>query len=443
MPLGLIRRDRPERPDRAESPLRPVPTPSLGTVPTAPAPSTPPVDRGGLFSALARYPTYRRLWVGSLASSLGQWMQQVALGWLALTLTDSPAFVGLVGFTAGIPFLLIAIPAGAIIDRVDRRNLLLTCQALAASLAVIVAADVLLGNVQPWHLLLAALFNGSLQATMLPTQQSLVPMLVAREDLTNAVGINSAGQNMTRVVGPSITGLVIGGFGTGPAFLLQAAAIVTAFLLVRTVRLPPREPNAPASPRGVFEGIRLISSRPDLRTLFLLACIPTFFVFPYVQFLSIFARDILRIGPSGLGLLMASSGLGAVTGSLLIASRKQMVGAGKRLLAVIVGYGVVVTGIALSPVVFLTVPLLFIAGMMGAGYMSASNALVQLRVDNDVRGRVMSAYLLSFGLMPIGAMPMGFVADHLGTRAAVALGAILSSLFAAIVGSRSRALPAI
>lgn len=440
MPVGVIPRKPVDEANSVAAELQPVPAPSPGVSATPLAPASLPLAGGGLFSALSRYPVYRRLWVGSLASSLGQWMQQVALGWLALELTDSPAFVGLVGFTAGVPFLLVAIPAGAVIDRVDRRNLLLTCQALAATLAVLVAVDVLSGNVQSWHLLAAAVLNGSLQAIMLPTQQSLVPMLVRREDLTNAVGINSAGQNMTRVVGPSITGVIIGTVGTGPAFLLQAAAIVTTFLLVRTVKLPVREAGAPASPKGIFEGIRLIARRDDLRTLFLLACIPTLFVFPYVQFLSIFARDILKIGPGGLGLLMASSGLGAVTGSLLVASRRHMLGAGRVLLAVIVSYGAVVMGIALSPVVFLTVPLLFIAGMMGAGYMSASNALVQLRVDDQVRGRVMSAYFLSFGLMPIGAMPMGIVADHLGTRTAVALGAVLSSVIAAIAGSRSRAL---
>lgn len=440
MPVGVVPQDVQESAEPPGTLLRPVPAPPAAVAPAPAGPAAAPIAGSGLFSALARYPIYRRLWIGSLASSFGQWMQQVALGWLALTLTDSPAFVGLVGFTAGIPFLLIAIPAGAIIDRVDRRKVLLTCQALAAMLALIVAADVLSGLVQPWHLLVAALLNGSLQAMMLPTQQSLVPMLVAREDLTNAVGINSAGQNMTRVVGPSITGVVIGAFGTGPAFLLQAIAILAAFVLVRTVQLPARDMRPAASTQGVFEGIRLITSRPDLRTLFLLACIPTLFVFPYVQFLSIFARDILKIGPSGLGLLMASSGLGAVTGSLLVASRGQMTGAGRTLLAVIFGYGIVVVAIALSPYVLLTVPLLFLAGMMGAGYMSASNALVQLRVDDHVRGRVMSAYFLSFGLMPIGAMPMGFVADHLGTAAAVALGAMLSSILVAVAGLRSRAL---
>ncbi len=440
MPVGVVPQDVQEPSEPPGTLLRPVPAPPAAVAPALAAPAAAPIAGGGLFSALARYPIYRRLWIGSLASSFGQWTQQVALGWLALTLTDSPAFVGLVGFTAGIPFLLIAIPAGAIIDRVDRRKVLLTCQALAAMLALIVAADVLSGFVQPWHLLVAALLNGSLQAMMLPTQQSLVPMLVAREDLTNAVGINSAGQNMTRVIGPSITGVVIGAFGTGPAFLLQAIAILASFVLVRTVQLPARDMRPAASTQGVFEGVRLITSRPDLRTLFLLACIPTLFVFPYVQFLSIFARDILKIGPSGLGLLMASSGLGAVTGSLLVASRGQMTGAGRTLLAVIFGYGIVVVAIALSPYVLLTVPLLFLAGMMGAGYMSASNALVQLRVDDHVRGRVMSAYFLSFGLMPIGAMPMGFVADHLGTPAAVALGAMLSSILVAVAGLRSRAL---
>lgn len=395
----------------------------------------------GIFLALTRYPAFRRLWFGVLAASLGQWMQQVALGWLALTLTDSAFFVGLVGFMAGLPFLLVSLPGGILIDRVDRRRLLLKCQAGAAVLAIVVALDVLTGTVQPWHLLVVAFLNGSLQALLNPTFQALVPNLVAREDLTNAIGLASAGQNVTRVVGPSVAGLVIGAVGNGPAFLLQAAALVVALVLVAGVSLPSRAVDARRPPfSGVFEGIRLIARRPDLRGLFLLASIPTFFVFPYIQFLSVFARDILKIGPSGLGLLMAASGSGAVVGALLVASRRNGAGGGRFLIGLTVFYGGLIVGLALSRSVYLSLPLLVCAGITGSTYMSTNMAVIQHRINDDVRGRVMSVYMLTFGLMPLGAMPMGIAAARFGTPFAVACGAILSSVFAAVLGLKSREL---
>lgn len=397
--------------------------------------------RAGMFSALVRYPTYRRLWFGSLGASLGQWMQQVGIGWLAYSLTDSEMVLGLVGLMAGLPFLVVSIPGGLLIDRADRRWLMLACQAAAALLAVAVAVDVIGGWVRPWHLLAAAFLNGSLQAILTPTQQSLVPSLVERADLTNAIGLNSAGQNMTRVVGPSLAGGMIGLFGVGSAFLLQAAALCGAFALVSGISVPPRRPNqAVPGPRSVFDGIRLIAGRPDLRGLFLLACVPTFFVFPYVQFLSVFARDILRIGPSGLGLLMAASGSGAVVGSLMTAARRHVSGAGRTLIWMTIAYGAVIVGIAASRSIYLSLPLLVCAGILGASYMSTNNALLQHRITDDVRGRVMGAYMLTFGLMPLGAMPMGLFANYVGTPIAVATGAVVSSALAAWVGFSSAAL---
>ncbi len=433
-------RGRPTTDDDREESLRPIPAAPAGIAPGPSSPAALPATRGGIFSSLGRYPTYRRLWFGSMAASLGQWMQQVALGWLALSLTDSPAFVGTVGFAAGLPFLVIAIPVGVVIDRFDRRHVLLACQALAALVALTASAVVITGVVEPWHLLVIAFVTGSLQATMLPTQQSLVPSLVEREDLTNAIGTNSAGQNLTRVVGPSITGVVIGVAGVGAAFVLQAVTLVLAFALVWTVTIPARVPRSAASRKGVFEGVRLIRRRADLRALFLLAAIPTFFVFPYIQFLTVYARDILEIGPGGLGVLLACSGSGAVVGSLVVAARRQMVGAGRMLTIMTVAYGLVVAGFAVSPTVFLSFPLLFLAGMLGAGYMSANNAIIQLRVDDDVRGRVMAAYLLTMGLMPLGALPMGYVADVASTPTAVFTGALVSSGLAAVLGFRSRGL---
>ena len=394
---------------------------------------------GRLAGALGRYPTFRRLWLGAMAASVGQWMQQVALGWLALVLTDSPSFVGIVTFTAGLPFLVVAPLGGALVDRVDRRRLMLTCQALAGLLAVVVATDVMTDWVRPWHLLAAAFANGSLQALLNPTQQSMVPGLVACADLTNAIGLMSAGQNLTRSAGPSLAGVVIGWVGVGETFLLQVAALVGALVLVSRIALPPR-PASTAAPRGVFDGIRLIAHRPDLRGLFLLACIPTFFVFPYIHFLNVFARDILRIGAGGLGLLMAASGSGAVVGSLLVAAGGRSRGAGRLLISTTVIYGGVIVAVALSRSVLLSLPLMFCGGLLGAAFMSANNAVLQHRIADNIRGRVMGVYMLTWGLMPLGALPMGFVADRIGTPAAVAIGAAISSMLAAWLGLTSGAL---
>jgi predicted MFS family arabinose efflux permease len=301
------------------------------------------------------------------------------------------------------------------------------------------AGDVVSGFVQPWHLPVAAFCNGALQALLTPTQQSLAPGLVPREDLTNAVGLMSAGQNMTRVIGPSIAGIVIGALGVGPTFLMQAAAIAAAFVLVWTILLPPRAPRA-AGRSGVFEGIRLIASRPDLRGLFLLAAIPTFFIFPYLGFLNIFARDILHIGAGGLGLLMAVSGSGAVVGALVVASSTRSDGAGRLLVWMTVVYGVALVGIAASRSLWITLPLLFISGVIGSAFFSGNNVLLQHRISDDVRGRVMGVYMLTWGLMPLGSLPMGMLAGRIGTPGAVAAGAIVSSVLAALLGLLSPAL---
>jgi predicted MFS family arabinose efflux permease len=392
-----------------------------------------------MFAAVADHAVFRRLWLGALAASVGQWMQQVALGWLAIVMTDSPAFVGIVTFSGGLPFLVVAPLGGSLIDRFDRRRLMLVCQAFAFVLAAALAIDIIGSYVQPWHLPLAAFLNGSMLALLNPTQQSLVPALVPRADLTNAVGLMSAGQNMTRVAGPSVAGVMIGTFGVGPAFLMQSAAIAVSFALVFSIVLPPRHSLSTAG-RGVFDGIRLIASRPDLRGLFLLAAIPTFFAFPYIGFLNVFARDVLHIGAEGLGLLLAVSGSGAVVGSLLIASTRRSEGTGRLLIAMTVLYGVAIVGVAISRTLWLTLPLLFTGGLLGAAFMSGNNALLQHRVTDDIRGRVMGAYMLTWGLMPLGALPMGIVADRLGAPAAVATGAVISSLLAAVLGITSPAL---
>lgn len=394
-------------------------------------------SRDGLFSALQRYPTFRRLWFGSVLAQLGQWMQSVALGWIALDLTDSAFFVGLVSFMAGIPFIVVAVPAGVLIDRYDRRHVLLFCQGAAVVLAVIMAIDVMAGTVQPWHLLIAAFINGSLLSVLTPTQQAITPALVAREDLTNAIGLTSAGGNATRVIGPSLAGAIIGASSAGPAFLIQAIALGVAFALITKTQFPAQIRGGAVRARAALDGMSYVLRRDDLRALFLLAVIPNLFTFPYIQFLNVFARDVLEIGAGGLGLLMACSGSGAVVGSLVVAGRRSSRSQGRALILLTIAYGLVIVGLSASRHLALAMPILFTGGFLGSSFMAQNNALVQHRVTDDVRGRVMAAYMLVNGLLPLGAMPMGIIAGTTSVPIAIAIGASSTVLLTLWLGFRA------
>jgi MFS family permease len=364
-------------------------------------------------------------------------MQTVALGWIALDLTDSAFFVGLVSFMSGIPFIIVAVPAGVLIDRFDRRQVLLFCQGVAAILAVVVAIDVMAGTVEPWHLLIAAFLNGSLLSILTPTQQAITPALVAREDLTNAIGLTSAGANATRVIGPSIAGAIIGVTSAGPAFLVQAAALSFAFVLISRTKFPAQIRGGAVKIRQALDGMAYVLRRDDLRALFLLAVIPNLFTFPYIQFLNVYARDVLDIGAGGLGLLMACSGSGAVVGSLVVAGRRSTKRQGRALILLTIAYGVVIIGVSASRHLPMAMPLLFIGGFLGSTFMSQNNALVQHRVTDDVRGRVMAAYMLVNGLLPLGAMPMGVIAGAISVPIAIAIGASLTVLLTIVLGFRA------
>jgi predicted MFS family arabinose efflux permease len=325
------------------------------------------------------------------------------------------------------------------VDRLDRRRLLLVGQALAGLLALLVAADVFLGTVRPWHLLAAAVASGSLQAILNPTQQSIVPALVERDSLTNAIGLMSAGQNLTRLLGPALAGIVIAAVGEGPTFLIQAAALAVAFALVLGIALPPRG-EAPLGSRNPLDGLRLIATRPDLRAIVLLAFFPTLLIFPYIGFLNVFARDVLRIGAEGLGLLMGASSLGAIGGSLLVAGKGRAEGMGKLLLGATLLYGLVIVVVTLSRSLWITLPALVAAGFLGAGFMSANNVTIQHRTEDAVRGRVMGAYLLTWGLMPLGALPMGMLGARIGMPQAVLVFTLVSTACTLVLGLTNKTL---
>jgi MFS family permease len=387
-----------------------------------------PAPGEGTFTVLRLNPAFRRLWMSTVSTTLGQWMQSTAIGWLALDLSNRSSFVGLVAFAAGIPFLFVSIPGGLLLDRFDRRKILIICQAVAAMCAVLLSIDVITGFVQAWHLLLFAFINGSLQAIMNPAQQAIVPSLVSRERLTNGIALMSAGQNMTRVVGPSVAGAIIGFAGTGAAFFCQSIALVVALILLITTRFPEMAARRAVTSLGsVFDSARIVWHRRDLRAIILMMSITILLVFPYLSFLSVFARDVLDIGPEGLGILMASSGAGAVVGSIYVASRKQQP-RGRGFIAMGIVYGFNIAAFAIAPNLIVAIVLLIVAGFLGSAYVSSVNAALQHRISDDMRGRVMSIYMLTWGFTPIGSIAIGAIASTFGISATVAGAAILSNL---------------
>lgn len=407
---------------------RPVEKPPIPVVRPVKAP------RPQLFHAVSRHRDFRLFWLGALIAQLGQWCQVIALGWVALSLTDSPAFVGRVGFAGGVPVLLLSLPAGVLLDRVDRRRALLACQTLAAALAFLVAVVIIGGQLTPWTLLLAATLGGSLLAAAQPAAQTLVPALVPRDDMAAALALSASANSATRIVGPSIAGLLIVAVGPAGPFVMQGIALLAAAGLTWAVR--PRLDGAAARAGvrgGLLDGLRLIRHDSALTGLLLYAASLALLAFPYVQLVPVLARDYLGLGPQGLGLLMATSGVGAVLGALAVASLGGYRLKGRLLVAASIVYGVVIVAFVQSPQPLLAAPISALSSLLGSFAFSLITVLLQTSAPDAMRGRVMGALTLTFGLNPVGALLIGELAASIGTPHAISVAALLSSLSAALL----------
>lgn len=398
--------------------------------------------RPSLFAAIRLYRAYRLLWLGTVATQLGQWMQQIALGWYMLELTDSAFWVGMIGFASGVPFLLIALPAGAVIDRTDERAALMASQWGAMLVAGGLGVLILSGRAEPWHLLLAAALNGTIMSINQMVRQTLVPTLVPRENLANAVSLTSAAANAMRIVGPSLAGAIIGLFGVAACFIVQAAAVGAALLATVRIERPPRDGRAGAVPGGILDGLREVRHHGAIAGLIVLTAIPAIFVFPYITLMSVFARDVWEIGAGGLGILLAASGFGALTGALVAATMDRVRRKGRAVMLTTVVYCLAVTGFAASPHPALGMVGLFLAGLTGSIFGSLSNTLLLLLADPRLRGRIMSVYMVTNGFTPFGAIIIGWVAESFGAPKAVAFACTISAALTALAATRMRRLRA-
>ncbi len=384
----------------------------------------------GMLHSLRRYPAFRLLMVGTLATNTAFWSYMVSVGWLALEETDSPFFVGLAGFAGGIPMLVFSLPAGVLIDRFEGRTILLAAQAAVMIFALGFAGAIAFDLIQPWLILVLAFLYGSAMSFVFPSRTTIVPSLVARSDLTNAIALNSATQNATRVIGPSVAGVLIATTGIGATFAVAAALQIVG--LVTSFRLPSNRNQTgrrdPMTLASLTVGLKVVAQSRFLTGLLLLALAPTVLVIPYLNMMPVFARDVLDVGSGGLGLLLASTGIGTVFGALMVARSITFQTSSRAQFVTVVLFSLFVMLFAISPNFSLSMVLLFMAGLTSAAWMALNQTALQLNVTDEYRGRVFSVYLLIWGVLPIGQLFVGALADIVGPSAAVVISCVLSTL---------------
>ena len=400
-------------------------------------PAAPPVQ-SGMLQSLQLYPIFRFLIFGTLATNTAFWMYQVAVGWLALEVTDSPFFVGLAGFAGGIPMLLISIPAGVIIDRYDRRSVLLVAQVAIMIVSLLFAVLVATDLIAPWSMIVLVAINGTVMSFIFPTRSAIVGSVVPRHDLANAVALNAASQNSTRVFGPSLAGVLIAVVGVATTFAIAAALQILA--LAMTWRMPSSRAASSGRPVNAWAsmavGFRVMAHQPAILALIILSLAPTIFVMPYINLMPVFARDVLDLGSTGLGILLAAIGLGTVGGALSVARSATLRERKGVQLAMAVAFGVLIVAFSLTSFVPLAAVFLFGAGWVSAVFLALNQTAVQMSVDDDVRGRVLSISLVAWGMLPLGQLLVGGLANAMGTANAMIVSCVIGIVLVGVIAVR-------
>jgi MFS family permease len=388
--------------------------------------------RSGMFRALS-HRNYRLFWIGAFLSNIGTWMQAVAQGWLVLQLTNSPFWLGLDAFMATAPGFVLTLLGGVFADLIDRRRLLLYTQVVAGIAALALAALVATNVVNRWMVLGFSFVTGCCMALASPSYLAMTYDLVGREDLANAIAMNSTQFQLSRVIGPALAGVAFRLFGLAGCFFangLSFIAVVAALWMVR-----PEHPTKTATHsikdrrrvwRELVEGLRYVRNRPRVSSLLLLAAVNSLFGAPYFSMVPIYARDIFHLGETGLALLMGIAGVGAFLGALLVAYLGDFRRKGWFVLGGSIVFGLCITGFALSSRLTLSLMFLFGLGFALVVSVSITNTLLQKLVTDQMRGRVMSMFILSFmGTMPIGNIVAGTASNHFGPQYTLAVGGLV------------------
>jgi MFS family permease len=391
------------------------------------------------FTRAFKHRNYQLFFGGQLISLTGTWMQSVAESWLVYRLTGSSALLGVTSFCTLIPVFLFATIGGTVADRVNRHRIIIVTQMLSMIFPLILAVLTLSGHVRVWHVFVLATCLGIVNAFDIPARQSFLVDMVGREDLMNAIALNSSMVNGARVVGPAVAGLLVAAVGEGWCFLINGLsylAVITGLLLMKVPRRTIAATRHSAL-HDTMEGFRFVVRTAPIHSLLALLGVVSFAGMPYSVLMPVFAEDILHSGPKGLGLLMGASGLGALAGALALVSRTGVRGLGRWVAISAGAFGVALMAFSLSRTFWLSTFLLVPVGGAMIVQMAASNTLIQAMVPDHLRGRVMAVYSMMFmGMAPFGALFAGWVAERIGAPETVAGGGLVCLVAAGVFSLR-------
>ena len=412
------------------APAPPQPSESAASAELAPRPSR----SLNPFRALQKHRNFRIFWTGQTLSLIGTWMQSVAQGWLALELTDDPFMVGLVTAMGTIPVLLLSLWAGVFVDRHDKHRIVLAAQALLLVQATLLWWFVWTDRIGIGTLVMLALFGGTMNAVEIPARQALIIELVGRDDLQDAIALNSSGFNLARIIGPSIAAVVIAHLGLAWCFGLNALSYLAVLISLFRIELPrrPRAPHPVTAMEGLRQGLAYMRGTREVSVLMRLIGVLSILGVSYLTLLPVFARDVLGLGASGYGTLLTCVGIGALTGALSLAAVGRWVRRG-RLLAI----GAHAFATVLILMSFTRTPTLAAVALLFAGFTmimtnALTNGLLQSIVPDEFRGRVMAAYTFVFvGLSPLGSLIGGAVARMVGVNWVIGGGGALMLAYVA------------
>ncbi len=376
------------------------------------------------FRAL-RYPNFRLLVAGTLLSQTGDFLQIMAQGWLVLTLTGSPLSLGVVGFCQAVPRLALGVASGMLADRLDRKGLLQVTQAGMMALAVIFAILVGTHRITYGQILVIALLWGSLNTIAQTARQSLIPALVPRDNLLNAIALHSSVFNLTRAIGPALGGALVGWLGVAGCLWINAVSFAPLLWALQAMDVPPRPAPEHAETAGFADAVAFIRRERGVLVAIVLTYAIAFFALPYSRLLPAFARDVFHSGPLGYGLLAAASGLGAVVSTLALATWGRAEGAARLLAPGTVALAVSLLAFATAPGLKSGILLLVLFGALQLGLRNIANLLIQIRTPDALRGRVTGLFLMDIGLWSLGTLAVGALSEAVGVRWGVGIGAVL------------------
>jgi MFS family permease len=382
------------------------------------------------FGAL-RHRNFRLFYSGQLVSLAGTWMGNTAQAWLVLVLTDSPFYVGLVGALGSLPVLLLALFAGTVADRMSKLRLVMITQASSMVLAFAMAALVLTDRITVSQIIVIATLMGAVNAFDVPARQSFFVEMVGKDDLMNAIALNSSAFNVTRVLGPAVAGVVIGKLGVGVCFLLNGLSFLAVLTALFAIRLPPyrRAALPPSTWAHIREGLRYVTGDRRVSAIVLNIAALSIFGYPFLVLMPVVARDVLGKGAVEFGWMSSAVGAGALAGALMLAAFARRLPKGRMLRWASTGFGIILFAFSLSRSLPLSLAVLVMTGFVLIVNTATTNTLLQTLTPDELRGRVMSVFTLAFvGMGPIGALQAGILADRIGAPTTLMVGAVICVL---------------